>query len=70
MQIITVDRIDDDDVTAIKMSIAKIEARMESVATKSWVMAGAIAVLMSILSVFSWTAQQYLAPILAALGTH
>ena len=63
-----VDRINDD-VTTIKMSIAKIETRMESVATKTWVMAGAIAVLVTILSAFAWIAQQYLAPILAALGT-
>ena len=64
-----VDRIDGD-LTTIKVSIGKIETRMDSVATKTWVMGGAIAVLVALISGFAWIAQQYLAPLLAAAGKH
>lgn len=58
------------DLTAIKVSLAKIETRLDNVATKTWVMAGAIAVLVAMVGGFWWIAQQYLAPILAASGKH
>jgi hypothetical protein len=64
-----VDRIDQD-LTAIKVSIARIETRLENVATKTWVLGGAIAVLVALVGGFWWIAQQYLAPILAAAGKH
>lgn len=64
-----VDRIDGD-LTAIKVSIGKIETRLDNVATKTWVMGGAIAVLVTLIGGFWWIAQQYLAPILAASGKH
>jgi len=58
------------DLTAIKVSVAKIETRLDNVATKTWVMAGAIGVLVALIGGFWWIAQQYLAPILAAAGKH
>lgn len=64
-----VDR-NDRDITAIKVSIGKIETRLDDVATKTWVMGGAIAVLVTMVGGFWWIAQQYLAPILAAAGRH
>ncbi|MGY3231376.1 hypothetical protein ACVWWJ_002860 [Luteibacter sp. HA06] len=56
------------DVTAIRVSIAKVETRMENAAAKTWVMSGAIAVLIALIGGFAWMAQQYLAPLLAAAG--
>lgn len=64
-----VERIDGD-LTNIKVSIGRIEAQMEHVSTKAWVLGGAIAVMVALAGGFWWMAQQYLAPMLAAAGAH
>jgi hypothetical protein len=58
------------DVTDIKVSIGKVETRLEAVATKTWVMGGAIAAVVALISGSAWIVQQYLAPLLAAAGKH
>ncbi|HEV7775343.1 MAG TPA: hypothetical protein VGO76_00625 [Luteibacter sp.] len=69
-----IDRLDrcveriDADLTGIKVSIGKIEAEMKHVATKTWVLLGALAVMVTVLGAAWWVAQQYLQPILQGLG--
>lgn len=66
-----VDRIDSD-ITAIKVSVGKIETHLShidsSMATKLWVMTGAVVVLLAVVGGFWWIAQQYLTPILQHVG--
>lgn len=73
-----IDRLDraveriDADLTSIKVSAGKIETQMTHVATKTWIMAAVIIVLVAILGSvgggLAWVAQQYLAPLLHAAG--
>lgn len=53
----------------VATKLGVMEERTKHVATKAWVLAGVIVVLLSILGACWWAAQQYLQPILAKLAS-
>lgn len=73
-----IDRLDraveriDTDLPSIKVSVGKIETKLGAIemnmATKLWVMTGAVMVLLAIIGGFWWITQQYLIPIIRAVG--
>lgn len=54
----------------MKMSgdIGSIQAEMKHVATKTWVLGGVVAVMLTVAAAGWWMVQQYLGPILRGLG--
>jgi len=62
----------EDQVTGLRIDAARVETKVDGLgqhmATKAWVLTGALAVLVAIVGAAWWMVQQYLAPILQHLG--